>query len=43
MRVQSAGGVEYTDSISAREKDLPNDCYRYDTKPSESDILVLEL
>ena len=31
---QSAGAAEYTNGLSAAEKDFSNECLRYDTKPS---------
>ena len=38
---QSAGAVEYTDSISAEGFDSPNECPRYDTKQSDGEIPVM--
>ena len=32
---QSAGAAEYTDSISAKGKDSPNECPGYNTKKSD--------
>ena len=32
MIAQSDGAVKYTDSVSAEEKDSPNECPKYDTK-----------
>ena len=40
---QLAGGVEYTDSISAEEKLTHNECLGYDIKLSNGKAPVLEL
>ena len=41
---QSAGAAEYTDCTSVEEQDPTNDWHGYDTKQSDSGILVtLEL
>ena len=37
---QSAGVVEYTACIYAEGLDCPNDCPRYDTKPSDGEVTV---
>ena len=38
---QSAWTVEYTDCISAKALDSPNECPGYDTKQSDSDDPVM--
>ena len=39
---QSAGAVEYIDCFSAEGQDpLPNECPRYDTKQSDSEVPVM--
>ena len=38
---QSAGAVEYTDSISAEGLDSSNECTWYDTKQSDGDVSVM--
>ena len=35
------GAVEYTDCISAEEKDSPNKCPVYNTKQSDSEVRVM--
>ena len=40
---QSSGTVEYTDCISAEEKDLPNECPRYDIYQSDGEAQPLEI
>ena len=37
-RAQSAGAREYTDCISAKGKDSPNNCPGYDTKQSDGEV-----
>ena len=38
---QSAGAVEYTDCISAKWLNSPNECPRYDTKQSDDEAPVM--
>ena len=38
---QLAGAAEYTDCISAGEKESPNECPGYDTKQSDGEALVM--
>ena len=38
---QLAGAGEYTDCISAKDKDSPNECPAYDTKQFHSEVLVM--
>ena len=41
---QLAAAVEYTNCISAKEHDFPNECPDYDTKQSVSEVpVILEL
>ena len=39
---KSAGGVEYTDCISAEGEDSPIECPGYDTKQSDGDVPVMQ-
>ena len=39
--VHSAGTVEYTDCISAEDKDSPIECPGYDTKQSDGEAPVM--
>ena len=41
MLAQPAWAVEYTDYISAKEKDFPTECPRYDTKQSDGEAPVM--
>ena len=44
MPAQLAGAIEYDDSISAELLDpLPNECFEYNTKPSDGEAPVLRL
>ena len=38
---KSAGTVEYIDCIAAEGQDFPNECPRYDTKQSDSEVPVM--
>ena len=42
-KVQSAGAVVYTDCISAEGWDIPNECPKYDNKPSDGEAPALKL
>ena len=38
---QSAGATEYTDCISAKGQDSPNECPGYEAKQSDGEVLVM--
>ena len=40
-RAQWAGTAEYTDCVSAKGENSPNECPGYDTKQSDSDASVM--